>query len=132
MPQYHVTALGGEIDELIEADSRSKAEKKALDALKADFRGSVSSEKLSVYTAVFTFDGGKADVLAASEREAENNAEGFIKRKRERALAQLRDNQDARDLLSAMKTTVEIRGPVTTSSYQIDRHGRWNEGELDD
>lgn len=129
MATYEVTALG-DFRRVVEADSQSDAERKALQALKEEYEHTVGVNAIKAYEVTFHLDRTHANVLASSSTEARENARQWVNDKIDRAMNGA--NQDARDILQELSTDVTVEGVSANTHYEIDRDGRWNEGDLEE
>ena len=87
----------------------------------------VRQETVTVYEATFDYSNTHANVLAANEREAHENAQDYIEQQKQDIMAQLDTHLGGP--VRGTSTSVSVR-EIDDTHYEIDRDGRWNEGEL--
>lgn len=128
MTIYEVEALGRSWT--TEAESESEAHDTILQRVKEEYDASFSANAIKAYDVRFKLDNTRANVLASTHVEAAENARQWVERKLDRAIKG--SNQDAREILQELSTDVEVKGVSPNTHYEIDRDGRWNEGDLED
>lgn len=128
--KFEVDALGGKFSTSVEAENEAKAEEVALEELKEEFRHTVGIKGLKVYDVRLKYGNVKVGVLAASLSEAEQTAHEYIERRREKGLEKS-NSPYSRNILQDLRTDVEVEGSRNHGPYEINRDGRWDEGELE-
>lgn len=130
MPQYEINALNGLIDDTYEAETSQEAEKQAREDLIEQFRHTVSVNKIDVYEIRLEYGKVTVGVPARSPAEAEDIGRDFVENQRQDALDQVDHGTPAHTLLVDLNTAVTVEGKAGRDSYEVNRDGHWEEGEL--
>lgn len=131
MGQYTVTALGGNFELTVEANSSSEAEEIAREELMERFAHTVGTTEYQVYKVTFNHNGTHANVLAPTRGVAERAASDYIGNKVERAVTDSDLSHDAKDLLRDFDTTVKVEDVLDDAThYEINEDGEWVDESL--